>query len=151
MTLKYKRILVAIDGSQEAEWAFKKSIEIAKRNEAALNLIYVVDTRSYSAMTKSVPDPEDRIFDHGKELLNNYKKDALAAGIASIHVYVVPGSPDKVISRDYAKRLDIDLIVCGAQGLNAIEQYILGSVSQHIVSSSPCDVLVVRREQKTEE
>ena len=84
----------------------------------------MVDTRSYSAMTKSVPDPEDRIFDHGKELLNNYKQDALAAGISSVHVYVVPDSPDKVISRDYAKRLDIDLIVCGAQGLNPIEQYI---------------------------
>lgn len=75
-------------------------------------------------MTKSVPDPEDQIFDHGKELLNNYKQDAPAAGISSVHVCGVPGSPDKVMSRDYAKHLDIDLVVCGAQGLGAIEQYI---------------------------
>lgn len=84
----------------------------------------MVDTRSYSTITKSVTDPEDRIFDHEKELLNNYKQDAPAAGISSVHVYVVPGSPDKLISRDCAKRLDIDLIVCGALGLDAIEQYI---------------------------
>ena len=84
----------------------------------------MVDTRSYSAMTKSMPDPEDWIFDHGKELLNNDKQDAPAAGISSVLAYVVPGTPDKVISHDCAKRLDIDLIVCGAQGLNAIEPYI---------------------------
>jgi len=39
-----------------------------QKNDAALNIIDVVDTRPYSAITKSVPDPEDRIFDHGKEL-----------------------------------------------------------------------------------
>lgn len=72
----------------------------------------------------SVPDPEDRIFDHGKELLNNCKQNPPAAGISSVHVCVIPGSPDKVIARDYAKCLDIDLIVCGPQGLNTIEQYI---------------------------
>lgn len=82
----------------------------------------MVDTRSCSAMAKSVPDPEDRIFDLGKVLLNTYKLDAPAAGISSVHS--CPGSSDKVISRDCAKRLDINLIGCGAQGLDAIEQYI---------------------------
>jgi nucleotide-binding universal stress UspA family protein len=36
MGLKYQKILVAIDGSKEADWAFKKGIEIAKRNDATL-------------------------------------------------------------------------------------------------------------------
>lgn len=62
-------------------------------------------------MTKSLPYPEDRIFDHGQELLNNSKQDAPAAGISSVHVCVVPCSPDKVISGDCA----IDLIGCGAK------------------------------------
>ena len=42
---------------------------------------------------------------------------------------------------------EADLVVCGAQGLNAFEHYVMGSVSQHIVRNSPCDVLVVRREK----
>ncbi|ANU11934.1 hypothetical protein A1A1_13567 [Planococcus antarcticus DSM 14505] len=150
MTLEYKRILVAIDGSHEAEWAFQKSLEITKRNNAVLNLIYVVDTRSFTAMTKRVPNIDDQVFEYGKVLLNNYKEEALAAGISDVNVFVVPGSPNKVISRDYAKQVEADLIICGAQGLNAIEHYILGSVSQHIVTSSPCDVLVVRQLEKTE-
>ena len=147
MSLEYKQILVAVDGSQEAEWAFKKSIEITKRNNAVLNLIHVVDTRSFTAMTKRVPSMDDQIFDFGKKLLDKYKNEAEAAGISEVNVFVVPGSPNKVISRDYAKKLNADLIVCGAQGLNAFEHYLLGSVSQHIVSTSPCDVLVVRKDK----
>lgn len=144
MTLEYKHILTAVDGSPEAEAAFKKSVQIAKRDNAELNLIYVVDTRSFTAMTKRVPDKNDDVFDYGIQLLDDYKKEAVAAGIPEVNEFVVPGSPNKVITRDYAKQVDADLIVCGAQGLNAVEHILMGSVSQHIVSSSPCDVLVVR-------
>ncbi|MGK7377329.1 universal stress protein [Planococcus sp. 1R117A] len=148
MTFEYKNILAAVDGSNEAKSAFETSVEIAKRNNAILNLIYVVDTRSYSAMTKRVPSIEDdRVFAHGRELLDNYKKEAQAAGLPEVNVFVTPGSPSKVISRDYAKRVQADLVVCGAQGMNAVEHFLMGSVSEHIVRSSPCDVLVVRRSE----
>jgi nucleotide-binding universal stress UspA family protein len=43
MGLKYQNILVAIDGSTEADRAFKKGIEIAKRNDATLVLVHVID------------------------------------------------------------------------------------------------------------
>ncbi|WKA57044.1 universal stress protein [Planococcus shenhongbingii] len=147
MTFVYNHILVAVDGSNEAEWAFKKSIEIAKRNHAELNLIHVVDLRSYTAITRNVPNIDDRAFEHGRKLLDRYKEEALGAGIPVVNVFVAPGSPNTVITRDYAKRVKADLIVCGAQGLNAFEHFIMGSVSEHIVGSSPCDVLVVRRDE----
>ena len=35
MAIQYKSILVAVDGSKEAEYAFRKSIDIAKRNEGS--------------------------------------------------------------------------------------------------------------------
>jgi len=125
-------------------------VEIALRNNSVLHLIYVVDTRSYSAMTKRVPSIDDRVFAYGKELLEGYKKEAEAAGVQHVNVIVTPGSPHKVIARDYAKRVEADLIVCGAQGLNAVERYLMGSVSQHIVRSSHCDVLVVRTDETEE-
>ncbi|WP_422122055.1 universal stress protein [Planococcus sp. X10-3] len=146
MTLEYNQILVAIDGSKEAEWAFKKSIEIAKRNKAVLNLIHVVDTRSYSAITKRVPALDDAIFEDGKRVLEAYKEEAQAAGLPEVNIFVTPGLPKQVISHDYAKKLNADLIICGAQGMNAFQKFLMGSVSQHIVSASPCDVLVVRRD-----
>ena len=35
MAIQYKSILVAVDGSKEAEYAFHKAIDIAKRNEGS--------------------------------------------------------------------------------------------------------------------
>lgn len=145
MDLAYRHLLVAIDGSAEAELAFKKSIGIAKRNNAVLNLIYVVDPRTYTAIKVHGPDDDQESFKFGKELLQRYKMDALAAGLEHVNAIVTPGSPKKVIARDFANQVEADLIVCGASGINAMERFMLGSVSQHIVRRSPCDVLVVRR------
>lgn len=144
MDLVYRHLLVAIDGSDEAGLAFKKSIGIAKRNNAVLNLLYVVDPRTYTAIKVHGSEIEQDAFKFGKELLDKYKKDALAAGVENVNAIVTPGSPKKVIARDFANQVEADLIVCGASGINAMERFMLGSVSQHIVRRSPCDVLVVR-------
>ena len=36
--------------------------------------------------------------------------------------------------------------MCGATGLNAVERFLIGSVSEHITRHARCDVLVVRSE-----
>ena len=36
--------------------------------------------------------------------------------------------------------------MCGSTGLNAVERFIIGSVSEAIVRHAECDVLVVRTE-----
>ena len=51
MANHYKSIVVAVDGSKEAEYAFRKSIDVAKRNiGATINLVNVIDTRSFAAI-----------------------------------------------------------------------------------------------------
>ncbi|MEL5940483.1 universal stress protein, partial [Tetragenococcus halophilus] len=39
----YKRILVALDGSNQSEKAFKETIEIAKRNNATVFLTRIIN------------------------------------------------------------------------------------------------------------
>jgi len=48
------------------------------------------------------------------------------------------------IAKDVANKFEADLIICGATGLNAVERFLIGSVSENIVRQSSCDVLVVR-------
>lgn len=150
MTLKYKHILVAIDGSDEAQLAFKKSIGIAQRNDAELNILYVVDPRSYTAVRFQHPEVQQDAFRFGEELVETYKQYAVTAGIEKVNGIVVSGSPKRVIAPYTAKQARADLIICGASGLNAFDRFMLGSVSQHIVRNSPCDVLVVRTGEKEE-
>lgn len=144
MTLKYSQILVAVDGSKEAEWAFKKSVGIAKRNDATLNLVNIIDTRSFAAIEAYDRSIADRAQKFAEDLLGGYKKEAQSAGVEKVNILVDYGSPKTMISRELAGKVTADLIICGATGLNAVERFLIGSVSEHIVRSAKCDVLVVR-------
>ena len=144
MTLQYNQILVAIDGSAESKWAFKKSVAIASRNNATLNLVNIIDTRSYAAVEAYDRSIAERAQKFAEDLLGEYKIEAEAAGLNKVNVIVDYGSPKTMISRDLAKKLNVDLIICGATGLNAVERFLIGSVSENIVRSSKCDVLVIR-------
>ena len=69
MLSQYKNIQVAVDGSKEADLAFSKAVAIAKRNHATLEILHVIDTRSFqnvssfdSAMVEQVSkDAEKRM------------------------------------------------------------------------------------------
>ncbi|WP_262176719.1 universal stress protein [Saccharococcus sp. Marseille-Q5394] len=145
MSMDYKQIIIAIDGSEEAEWAFKKAVAIADRNEATLNLVNIIDTRSYSSAEAYDRSIAESAYKSAEELLNNYKAEAVQAGVQNVNVVVEYGSPKVMISKDLPKKLNADLIICGATGLNAVERFIMGSVSENVVRSAKCDVLVIRR------
>lgn len=144
MTLVYKQILVAVDGSKESEWAFKKAVAVAERNDAALHLINIIDTRSYAAVEAYDRSIAERAQKFAEELLTGYKAEAEKAGLQNVNVVVEYGSPKTMISKDLATKLSADLIICGATGLNAVERFLIGSVSENIVRTAKCDVLVVR-------
>lgn len=148
MGLTYKNVLVAVDGSQEAEWAFKKAIEISKRNNATLVIAHVIDTRNFATIEAYDRTMAERSESYAKELLEEYKQHAEEAGVTKVNVEVEYGSPKVKVPKDLAKKHDIDLIICGATGLNAVERFLIGSVSEHITRYAPCDVLVVRTQKE---
>ncbi|WP_019242905.1 MULTISPECIES: universal stress protein [Bacillus] len=147
MNLTYHKLLVAVDGSKEAEWAFKKAVEIAKRNDAELVIAHVIDTRNFATIEAYDRTMAERSESYAKELLEEYKQHAEEAGVKLVKVEVEYGSPKVKIPKDLAKKHNIDLIVCGATGLNAVERFLIGSVSEHITRYAPCDVMVVRTEK----
>ena len=148
MGLTYKNILMAVDGSQEAEWAFKKAIEISKRNNAKLTLVHVIDTRTFVAIEAYDGTMTERARKYAEDLLTKYQTDAEEAGVSEVSTIIEYGSPKVVIPRNVAKEMGADLIVCGATGLNAVERLLIGSVSENITRSAKCDVLVVRTEKE---
>lgn len=48
------------------------------------------------------------------------------------------------IAKDIANNVKADLIICGATGMNTVERFLIGSVSESITRHASCDVLVVR-------
>lgn len=148
MGLTYRNIIVAVDGSEEAEWAFKKSIEITKRNNAELHLVHILELRSYPADAESI---KTRAEKYGNELLAKYKQMALEQGLENVDTILEIGSPKVTITKKVAKKIKADLIICGATGLYAVERLFIGSVSENITRSANCDVLIVRTQKDEEE
>lgn len=145
--MKYENILVAVDGSKEAEWALKKSIEIAKRNNAKLLLTHVIDSRTFATVEAYDRTIAQRAEEYAKELMDNYKNQVEEAGVKEVNTVIDYGSPKVKIAKHIASKHKVDLIVCGATGLNAVERFLIGSVSEHIARYAACDVLVVRTQK----
>jgi|SRR5690625_2904435 len=142
MEHSYERILVAVDGSKYAEWTFKKGLEMAKRNNAELHIVHVFDVRYYPSAYSSM---KKKAEEEGIELLKRYKERAEEhEGIVKVETILKHGSPKVLVSKT-AEEIDADIILCGASGLYAVEQFLLGSVTESIIRTAKCDVLVVRK------
>ncbi|MCR6111643.1 universal stress protein [Bacillus sp. A301a_S52] len=144
MSIKYDNILVAVDGSDEAKRAFRKALLLAKDHEAKLLLTHIVDTRTFA----SVEHYDRTIFSeaekYAREMLEEYKQLAQNEGLNDVTLILDYGSPKVKIAKEVAKKYEVDLIVTGATGLNAVERFLIGSVSEHITRHAKCDVLIVR-------
>lgn len=146
----YKNIIVAIDGSKEAEYAFKEATNIAKENNSTLFLTNIIDLRTFATFNAYDQTIVQKAENYAREMLENYKKEALDAGVEDVNIVIDYGSPKVKIAKDLAKKFEADLIVCGATGLNAVERILIGSVSEHIVRYAKCHVLVVRSNNNEE-
>lgn len=149
MTLKYSHIIVALDGSKQAEKAFNKAVYIAVRNQAVLNLVSIVDNRSFGMVEAYDQNSAKLAIAEMGELMDKYKTKAEAAGVETVNAIVEFGVAKSVIPGEIAERTGADLIICGATGMTGAERMIIGSVSQSIVRYAKCDTLVVRAEEDT--
>ncbi|GEL76870.1 universal stress protein [Tenuibacillus multivorans] len=147
MAFEYHNIVIAVDGSKASDFAFQKAIDIAKRNNAKLVISHVVDTRVYSTIEAYDRSVSDRVQNDALELLKSFEKRATQAGVHNVVTDIEHGSPKVKIAKEVAPRHRADLIICGATGMNAVERFFIGSVSEHITRYAKVDVLVVRPEE----
>lgn len=149
MRFEYKRIVVAVDGSEASAHAFEKAVDIAKRNNAQLILAHVVDTRTFATVEAYDRTLAGRAERYANELLEKYRSQAQNEGVEEVILAIEYGSPKIKIPRDVAHHHTADLIICGATGMNAVERFLIGSVSESITRYATCDVLVVRKYEES--
>lgn len=148
MANHYQNIVVAVDGSQQAELAFVKAVDVAKRNVGStLHIIHVIDTSVATSFDMLYDNMVELIRKHGEVLLERYQTEATEAGVTMVNPIVTKGVPKQVLSKKLSEIVKADLIICGATGLNAVEQIFIGSNTEAIVRHAKCDVLVVRTDK----
>ena len=141
------RILLATDGSEGAELAASRVVELARRPESELHVVYVGIAPAF-LMSNPGTGGYDRMIleeieDEARELLRKLSWRVKVAGgnVAGTHLGM--GEVDLEIVA-CAKKLGADLIVLGCRGHRGIRRAIGGSVSDAVIRHAPCPVLVVR-------
>jgi nucleotide-binding universal stress UspA family protein len=133
------KILVAYDGSERSRKALEWTTRFVRPE---VTVISVVQTLGGSEPISDAADPTSAALANQQNL-----QEVIAAALGehgpAPKVITAAGNPAEEIVR-VAETGAFDLVVLGAQGMNAIERFLLGSVSARVARYAPCPVLVVR-------
>jgi nucleotide-binding universal stress UspA family protein len=131
-----KKILLAVDGSENAEKALPWVKQYAARQMAEVVLLRVV--RPEETQPQSLPGEMEGV----QKYLGRIERELNYAGVPC-KVLVRKGNPARVIVRA-ADRERCDLILMSTRGGSGIERWMMGSVTEQVLRLSPIPVLVVR-------
>jgi nucleotide-binding universal stress UspA family protein len=142
----FHRLLVAYDDSSHAERALTTAIGLAQANHAELTVMTVCPDVHDMVLGYAAPAADFNDIRHELELGFHAMLDAAIATVpADLPVKKILGRGDPARSIVEQARLgNHDLIVMGSRGRGDLRSLFLGSVSHHVLQSSPIPVLVVR-------
>jgi nucleotide-binding universal stress UspA family protein len=135
----YGDVLVPTDGSDGADEATERAVDLATTYDAAIHALYVVDTNVGGEGVGALGALEAA----GRKAVDDVIERAEAAGVETVEGTVGRGAPHRAIL-EYADEHGVDLIVMGTHGRTGLDRYLLGSVAEKIVRLSDAPVLTVR-------
>ncbi len=147
----FQKIIVCSDGSDNALYATRAGVAIAKRFGSAAQLLDVInpmymDTEGLGVW--SLMTDQNSISATAELQHQAIKAQAApmfeAAGVPFTAIQEL-GHPVGTIV-EYAERAQSDLIVIGSRGLNELKSFVMGSVSSGVLHYAPCPVLVTHGE-----
>ncbi|MCA8994250.1 MAG: universal stress protein [Planctomycetaceae bacterium] len=147
--IRLQKILVPTDFSDFSNHAVKYGCEFAKRFNAELHLVSVVED-VYPLVPESgmlLPTAANYLNElkaAAEQTLSTRPDPAWVEGV-NVRREVLIGTAFLEIVR-YAKDEDIDLVVIGTHGRTGLVHVLMGSVAEKVVRKAPCPVLTVRPE-----
>lgn len=158
MSIFPTKILLAIDGSEEATLAARTAADMASKTDSELHVVHarlMLPWTSYAdeTSTSSVVDKEEARESVMRWLNEQVERiEAEGANVAQAHLRL--GRPEEKIITvaeeivNLAEEMGAGLIVIGSRGLGGIRRALMGSVSDSVVRHAHCPVLVVRKEEE---
>jgi len=137
------KILVAHDGSAQADKALQKASELAEKMGAEITITTVAPDLCLT----EVSDSEcklitESLFSEAESSMKKVAEELTAKGIKA-EIVIKDGHPAEQIL-DTAREIGADLIVVGSHGRHGAKKFFLGSVSSKIVEHATCHVLVIK-------
>ncbi len=150
MSIFPTKILLATDDSAEAQLAARTAVDLTKKTDSELHVIYVMhraeELRQPEGLGFGSVVSQEELKRMGEAMLDKLITHIEEAGGSVAQAYLRQGRADeKVVAQ--AEEIGAGLIVLGSRGLGGIRRALMGSVSDSVVRHAHCPVLVVRPEQ----
>jgi nucleotide-binding universal stress UspA family protein len=147
------RILLATDGSADAELALTTAVDIAKSTDSELHVITagpgnpdpVYGIHEAGLQYETYEQALEAVEREAQRVLNEQVRKVEELGGKVAGAYLSRGQRrDQAIVR-WADEIGGGLIVIGSRGLGGFRRALMGSVSDSVVRHAHCPVMVVRR------
>lgn len=135
----WKRIVVALDGSERSEAILPEAARIAKKIGASIDLLRVA-TPSIAAAPGETPfvlPPEDPL-PYLQVVAGSLEQEGIATRPIALE-----GNPSTLIL-DYLSKSGASLLCMTTHGRSGLTRLLLGSVAEEVVRKAPCPVLLRR-------
>jgi nucleotide-binding universal stress UspA family protein len=146
------RVLLATDGSKEADLAATTAADLAEKTNSELHIVTVAeDPYLATDFTLHFPEAAERhrqeVRKEVQAMLDRQVERVQEAGgkVAQTHLKV-GRADDKIVS--LAEELGAGLVVMGSRGQGGIRRALTGSISSSVIEHAHCPVMVVRPEKE---
>jgi nucleotide-binding universal stress UspA family protein len=158
MSIFPTKVLLATDGSEEAQLATTTAIAMSESTGSELHVLYVgeganpyvdvVELAGDEAVTPRLDAELKRQFEQqARNMLDAEAERVRVAGGTVAQAHLRMGKADHEIVT-LAEEIGAGLIVLGSRGRGGIRRALVGSVSDSVVRHAHCPVLVVRSEKR---
>ncbi len=140
----YKKIIIAVDGSEISKKASGHAVELAKQNNGTIVAVHVIPPIDVTDIETFKPGILIKgLKQEGEKILSEVKEAALKQGV-EVQTVIEEGIPFEKIC-EIARDAGADLIVMGSHGRTGIGKVLIGSVTERVISKAKCcPVLVVK-------
>jgi len=137
----YKKVLIAIDGSQTSLHALREFVNFSQRGNPIITIVSVIPPYDGDLNALWVNNIYNAIKKQCDSALSEALNIARDAGVSVRTVCEEGNIYERIV--DLADSENYDLIVMGKKGLGLIEKAFVGSVTARVIGYSRQDVLVI--------
>lgn len=144
--LRFRRLLVAIDGSKNSDMALAAAVRAARVDNAQITLMTVEPDATAEAMrwpTAAVTPPPDLQEDAHREAERTLREaiERIPEDIPVTTVHRIGKAGPEIVTQ--SERADYDAVLLGARGVGRVGA-LLGSVSHYVLHHAETPVIVAR-------
>jgi nucleotide-binding universal stress UspA family protein len=141
-TGNYQSVLVPFDGSEYSRKALTRAGEMARDDGSRITVLYVIPRYEEMVEFFRTDSIKKSLYAEAEKVLLQAKAVAEKGGFSIATVIREGHASDEIVGA--AVKLENDLIAMGTYGWKGMNQAIMGSTTNRVISHASCPILVVK-------